>query len=76
MCGTQISGEVVRAELAFGEGSMCPTPMAMHQECYQKASQIWQPDPDSTCVVDKEFPETQQWTPRAIEAARADPGRN
>ena len=66
MCGLQISGEVVRAELSFGEGAMCPSPMSMHQECYQKASAIWQPDPDSTCVVDKEYPETQQWTPQAV----------
>lgn len=64
MCGKDITNDAVRAELSFGEGAMCPTPMTMHKACYEKASQLWQPDPESTCVVDPLFPETEQWTPR------------
>jgi len=64
VCGQDISGESVRAELSFGEGAMCPSPMTMHKECHEKASALWQPDPDSVCVNDTMFPETQKWTPR------------
>lgn len=65
MCGQDISGKTIRAELSFGEGAMCPTPMTMHEKCYEKASELWQPDPESTCVIDREYPETQKWTPEA-----------
>jgi len=66
ICGANIlGGGAVREELSFGEGAMCPSPMTMHKECYAKASELWRPDPDSTCVNDTLFPETQQWTPRA-----------
>ena len=53
--------EAVRAELTVA-GAMCPSPMVFHPECYEKASVLWQPDPDSYCTVDPEFPETGQWT--------------
>ncbi len=54
-------GEGVRAEMSVS-GAMCPSPMLFHQECYEKASELWQPDTDSYCTVDPEFPETAQWT--------------
>jgi len=54
-------GEGVRAELSVA-GAMCPSPMVFHQECYEQASELWQPDPESYCTVDPRFPETGQWT--------------
>lgn len=54
-------GEGVRAELSVA-GAMCPSAMVFHQECYEQASELWQPDPDSYCAVDPDFPETGQWT--------------
>ncbi len=54
-------GEGVRAEMSVS-GAMCPSPMLFHEECYEKASALWQPDTDSYCTVDPEFPETGQWT--------------
>ena len=62
VCGGEVPpAEAYRAELTAAS-SMCPTPMLFHQSCYEQASTIWQPDPDSYCTVDPEFPETQQWT--------------
>ena len=64
VCGLNVSTEeAVRAELAPPE-LMCPTAMVFHPACYEQASEMWKPDPDSTCVVDTMFPETAQW-PRA-----------
>ncbi|MGH2772532.1 MAG: hypothetical protein ACRDIU_05285 [Actinomycetota bacterium] len=62
ICGQDISGEAVRAELSFGADAMCPTPMTMHKECHEKASAMWKPDEESVCVVDNLFPETQQYS--------------
>lgn len=42
-------------------GAMCPAPMAFHDECWQRASEMWRPDPDSYCEIDPLFPETAQW---------------
>jgi hypothetical protein len=53
--------EAVREELSVA-GAMCPSPMVFHRECYERASELWQPDPDSYCTVDPMFPETGQWT--------------
>lgn len=62
VCGGEIRDEQpVRAELSIEE-MMCPTPMTFHRACYEKASVLWQPDPDSICVVDPDYPQTQQWT--------------
>ncbi len=62
VCGAEVPpGEGHRAELAVS-GAMCPTPMAFHDECFEQASHLWQPDPDSLCTVDPLFPETAQWT--------------
>lgn len=55
------SDEAVREELSVA-GAMCPAPMVFHKECYERASELWQPDPDSYCTVDPMFPETAQWT--------------
>ena len=64
VCGLDVfAGEVYKAEVSV-EGAMCPTPMTFHQACWEKASAMWEPDPDSYCIVDNEYPETQQWTPR------------
>lgn len=62
VCGREVApGEGHREELSTG-ASMCPTPMAFHDECWERAKDMWQPDPDSLCVVDPLFPETAQWT--------------
>ncbi len=71
VCGGEVPAEeAVKAELSAAD-AMCPTPMTFHQGCYERASQIWQPDPDSYCTTDPDFPETQQWTPRAEPAEKA-----
>ena len=64
LCGLEVPADQGhRAELSVGS-SMCPTPMAFHDDCWEKASALWQPDPDYACDVDPRFPETGQW-PRA-----------
>ncbi len=63
VCGSEVAAsELVREEVSVGD-MMCPTPMTFHRACYEKASELWQPNPDSYCVTDPDFPETQQWTP-------------
>lgn len=57
------SADAYRAELTVGD-MMCPSPMVFHRDCYEQAKHLWQPNPDSICVSDPEYPETQQWTPR------------
>jgi|GEM_PF-6343162 hypothetical protein len=65
VCGGEVSGaDVIREEMSAGE-FMCPTPMTIHRACYDKAREVWGPDDSSYCVVDPDFPETQQWTPAA-----------
>ena len=62
VCGVPVPAEeAVKVELSAAD-AMCPTPMTFHKDCSEKASEIWQPDPDSYCTVDPEFPETQQWS--------------
>lgn len=62
VCGGEVDAAVaVKTELAAAS-AMCPTPMTFHPQCYEQASEIWQPDPDSYCSTDPEFPETAQWT--------------
>lgn len=64
LCGGKVTAadkDARREDLSIG-GAMCPTPMTFHAECYEKASEVWKPDEDSTCTVDPEFPETQRWT--------------
>ncbi len=65
LCGEQVPpGQGHRAELSVGP-SMCPTPMAYHDDCWARASALWQPDDDSWCSADPLFPETGQWLPGA-----------
>jgi hypothetical protein len=63
VCGQVVDDpeDAFRAELTVS-GAMCPSPMVFHKACYEKAADMWQPDPDSYCTVDPEFPETSQWT--------------
>lgn len=62
LCGAEVPpDEGHRAELSVG-ASMCPTPMAFHDQCWVQASHLWQPDPDSTCTTDPLYPETAQWS--------------
>ncbi len=61
-CGAEVDpAEAVKSELAAAN-AMCPTPMTFHPHCYEQASAIWQPDADSYCTTDPEFPQTAQWT--------------
>jgi hypothetical protein len=61
-CGQVVDpAEAVKAELTVS-GAMCPSPMTFHPACYEQASVLWQPDPDSYCTTDPLFPETGQWT--------------
>lgn len=61
VCGQVVAPEeAVKAELTVS-GAMCPSPMSFHPACYEKASEMWQPDPDSYCTADPLFPETGQW---------------
>ncbi len=62
VCGQDVPAEdAFKAELSVA-GAMCPTPMTFHKACYEQASAMWQPDPDSICVNDPDFPETKRWT--------------
>jgi hypothetical protein len=61
--------EAVRDELTTAEAAMCPTPMVFHPACYEQASQMWRPDPDSYCTTDPEFPETAQWSQVDVQPA-------
>jgi len=36
--------------------------MTFHPQCFRQASAIWEPDADSYCTIDPDFPETGQWT--------------
>lgn len=57
--------------------AMCPAPMAFHDECYERASQMWQPETDSYCEVDPLFPETARWVElQQAEDARARENQN
>jgi hypothetical protein len=59
--------DAYRAEMAVGD-LMCPSPMTFHRECYEKASEIWEPGDDAMCGYDPEHPETGQWpSPTAFE---------
>jgi hypothetical protein len=61
VCGREVPPGTGRREEVGVSSAMCPAPMAFHDECYEQASQMWQPDPDSYCEVDPLFPETAQW---------------
>jgi hypothetical protein len=62
VCGQAVpADDMVKAELTAA-GAMCPSAMTFHTACYEKASSMWQPDPESYCTVDPLFPETGQWT--------------
>lgn len=71
VCGQPVPAEeAYRAELSVA-GAMCPAPMVFHPPCYERASVLWQPDPDSYCTVDPLFPETAQWSsPPAADTAQ------
>ena len=61
VCGQNVpADDMIKTELTVA-GAMCPTAMTFHTGCYEKASSMWQPDPDSYCTVDPLFPETAQW---------------
>jgi hypothetical protein len=62
VCGQVVPpDDAYSAELSAGD-MMCPAPMVFHKGCYERASGIWQPDPDSYCTTDPLFPETARWT--------------
>lgn len=61
VCGLDVDpDEAVFSEVSVA-GAMCPAPMAFHPPCFEAASIMWTPDPDSYCQIDNRFPETQQW---------------
>ena len=62
VCGLDVPpDDLVSAEMSVA-GAMCPTAMNFHTACYERAAAMWQPDPDSICSNDPDFPETRQWT--------------
>lgn len=61
VCGREVPTGTGRREEVGVSGAMCPAPMAFHDECWERASQMWQPETDSYCEVDPLFPETAQW---------------
>lgn len=62
VCALDVDPEVaVKAEMTVA-GAMCPSAMIFHPGCYEQAKAMWQPDPDSYCLVDTRFPETMRWT--------------
>ncbi|MDQ6726117.1 MAG: hypothetical protein M3066_08145 [Actinomycetota bacterium] len=61
VCGKDVpADDRVKSELSVA-GAMCPAAMTFHTACFEQASAMWQPDPDSYCTVDPLFPETGQW---------------
>lgn len=61
VCGREVPPGTGRREEVGVSGAMCPAPMAFHDDCWERASQMWQPETDSYCEVDPLFPETAQW---------------
>ncbi|MGH9269279.1 MAG: hypothetical protein ACRD0D_14030 [Acidimicrobiales bacterium] len=61
VCGDAVPPEDAHVAELSVSAAMCPTPMTFHKGCYEKASELWQPDPDSYCTVDPMFPETARW---------------
>ncbi len=73
VCGQDVpTDDMVKTELSVAN-AMCPTAMVFHQACFEKASALWEPDPDSYCTVDPLFPETGQWVLPDDARARAAP---
>lgn len=61
VCGREVPpGKGHREEVGVS-GAMCPAPMAFHDECWELASHMWAPEPDSYCEIDPMFPETAHW---------------
>lgn len=74
VCGQNVpADDMIKTELTVA-GAMCPTAMTFHTGCYEKASSMWQPDPDSYCTVDPLFPETAQWAVPAGSVPNGMPG--
>ena len=72
VCGQNVpADDMVKTELTVA-GAMCPTAMTFHTACYEQASVMWQPDPESYCTVDPLFPETAQWVLPESEDAKAE----
>lgn len=66
ICGTEVApDEAVRTELSLGDQSMCPTPMSLHPQCYERATEVWEHPDEALCAVDPEFPETAHWLERS-----------
>lgn len=61
VCGREVPPGTGRRDEVGVSGAMCPAPMAFHDQCWERASQMWQPETDSYCEVDPLFPETAQW---------------
>lgn len=63
MCGQEVvADEAYRGDMMASE-LMCPTPMTLHQACFQKASGMWQlDDSDASCPYDPDYPETALFT--------------
>lgn len=59
VCGQPVAaGEAIQAEVSVSQ-MMCPTSMTFHPDCYERASDMWQPD--DSCSFDPDFPEMQAW---------------
>lgn len=63
ICGQEVvAEEAYRGDMMASE-LMCPTPMTLHQTCFQKASGMWQlDDSDASCAYDPDYPETALFT--------------
>jgi hypothetical protein len=68
VCGLDVpADDMVKAELVINN-AICPTAMTFHTACYEQASVLWKPDPDSYCTADPLFPETSKWLPEPEDA--------
>lgn len=71
VCGLTVDpAEAIYSEVSVA-GAMCPSPMAFHKPCFEAASVMWTPDPDSYCQIDNRFPESQKWDHLQAEAEAA-----
>lgn len=71
VCGRDVTPDDYYSAELTASGAMCPSPMTFHKACFEAASTMWYPDPDSYCTVDPLFPETAQWASPASPAAGA-----
>lgn len=72
-CGAEVApGDAVRTELSLN-AQMCPTPLTLHRDCYERATAVLGDPGESSCSADPAFPETGRWMEAARRSAETPP---